>query len=84
MGLIEGAPFSSGSLQLQPGSRILIVTDGVTESADAAGDFYGEDRLVTPELEKATLDDIFVSVEKFSGSLAADDDCTVVDLKYLG
>jgi len=84
VGLIEGAPFSSGSLQLQPGSRVLIVTDGVTESADAAGDFYGEDRLVAPELEKTTLDDIFSSVEKFSGSLAADDDCTVVDLHYLG
>lgn len=84
VGLIEGAPFSSGSLQLQPGSRILIVTDGVTESADAAGDFYGEDRLVAPELEKTSLDDIFASVEKFSGSLAADDDCTVVDLHYMG
>ncbi|HEY1808792.1 MAG TPA: SpoIIE family protein phosphatase [Acidobacteriaceae bacterium] len=84
VGLIEGAPFSSGSLQLKPGSRILIVTDGVTESADAAGEFYGEDRLVAPELEKTSLDDIFSSVEKFSGSLAADDDCTVVDLRYLG
>ncbi len=84
VGLIEGAAFSSGSLQLQPGSRILIVTDGVTESADPAGDFYGEDRLVSPELENTSLDDIFSSVEKFSGSLAADDDCTVVDLRYLG
>ncbi len=62
----------------------MIVTDGVTESADAAGDFYGEDRLVAPELEKTSLDDIFASVEKFSGSLAADDDCTVVDLHYMG
>lgn len=84
VGLIEGAPFSSGSLQLQPGARILIVTDGVTESADAAGDFYGEDRLLAPDLEKTSLDELFSSVEAFSGSLAADDDCTVVDLRYLG
>jgi hypothetical protein len=34
--------------------------------------------------ESATLDDIFMQVERFAGTLAADDDCTVLDVRYLG
>lgn len=84
VGLIEGAPFSSGTLQLQPGDRVLIVTDGVTEASAPDGEFYGEVRLTTPELANATLDTIFEEVERFAGALAADDDCTVMDVRYLG
>ena len=83
VGLIEGAPFSSGTLQLEPGARVLIVTDGVTEAAAPDGEFYGEARLALPEVEKSTLDDIFVQVERFAGALAADDDCTVLDVRFL-
>jgi serine phosphatase RsbU (regulator of sigma subunit) len=84
VGLIEGAPFTAGTLELQPGARVLIVTDGVTEAADAQGEFYGEPRLSDPQFENLSLDDIFAGVEQFAGSLAADDDCTVMDLRYLG
>jgi serine phosphatase RsbU (regulator of sigma subunit) len=84
VGLIEGAAFSSGSVQLQPGAHVLIVTDGVTEAAAPDGEFFGEERLATPEFEAATLDDIFMQVERFAGSLAGDDDCTVLDVRYEG
>lgn len=84
VGLIEGAAFSSGSLQLHPGDRVLIVTDGVTEASAPDGEFYGEARLTCPDLKAGTLDDIFAAVEGFAGSLAADDDCTVMDVRYLG
>ena len=84
VGLIEGAPFSSGEMQLQPGNRVLIVTDGVTEASAPNGEFYGEARLTESEFESATLDDIFLQVERFAGTLAADDDCTVLDVRYLG
>jgi sigma-B regulation protein RsbU (phosphoserine phosphatase) len=84
VGLIEGAPFSSGAVDLKPGNRVLIVTDGVTEASAPDGEFYGEARLAAPEFETATLDDIFLQVERFAGSLAADDDCTVLEVRYLG
>ncbi|HEX4007953.1 MAG TPA: SpoIIE family protein phosphatase [Acidobacteriaceae bacterium] len=84
VGLIEGAPFQSGSLLLQPGSRVLIVTDGVTESQMPDGEFYGEEPLTAPEMANASLDDICNVLMAKCGSLAADDDCTLLDVRYLG
>lgn len=84
VGLIENAPFQSGSIQLQPGSRVLIVTDGVTEAQSLSGDFYGEEPLMLPELADASLDDICNHVQSFCGVLAADDDCTLLEVRYLG
>jgi len=84
VGLIEGAPFSSGEAQLTPGARVLIVTDGVTEASAPNGDFYGEERLTAPEFHQASLDDIFNRLQAFAGTLAADDDCTVLEVRYLG
>lgn len=85
VGLIAGATFTAGTAQLQPGSRLLIVTDGVTESANPAGDFFGEDRLTAPEVQNSSLDDLFAQVQSFCcGPLAADDDCTVLDVRFTG
>jgi serine phosphatase RsbU (regulator of sigma subunit) len=84
VGLIEAAPFTAGKLQLSPGARVLIVTDGVTEAQNTAGDFYGEAPLACEAYEHATLDEICTDLQGFCGTLAADDDCTLVDLRYLG
>jgi sigma-B regulation protein RsbU (phosphoserine phosphatase) len=84
VGLIEDAPFHAGSLRLAAGQRVLVVTDGVTESECGDGAFFGEERLATPELADASLDQICEEVRKFSGSVAASDDCTLLDIRYLG
>ena len=84
VGLIEGAQFHAGTLQLQPGNRVLIVTDGVTEAQSADGSFYGEEPLSCDDFSNVSLDQICATVQAFCGSLAADDDCTLVDLRYRG
>jgi phosphoserine phosphatase RsbU/P len=84
VGLIENAPFQSGTEQLAPGSRVLIVTDGVTEAQTPDGGFYGEEPLMTPEKAQATLNDICDELKCLCGSLAADDDCTLLDVRYQG
>lgn len=84
VGLIEDAPFHAGMVRLAPGNRVLVVTDGVTESECGDGSFFGEERLAEPEVAEATLEQICAAVQRFCGSVAAADDCTLLDIRYLG
>jgi len=45
VGMLEDAPFSAASVQLEPGSVLAVFSDGITEALGADESFYGEDRL---------------------------------------
>lgn len=45
VGLVPGTLFNIEQRQLQPGDRIVLYTDGVTEAQNDAGEFYGRRRL---------------------------------------
>lgn len=45
LGLLDEHPLV-GEERLEPGDRLVLYTDGVVEARDAAGDFFGIDRLV--------------------------------------
>ena len=45
VGLMFGVAFSHFSLQLEPGDRLIILSDGVTECANDAGEMLGEEGL---------------------------------------
>ncbi|MEW1905949.1 PP2C family protein-serine/threonine phosphatase [Streptomyces sp. NPDC086147] len=44
-GFLRDAPPTEHTERLQPGDRILLYSDGVTEARSPGGDFYGEERL---------------------------------------
>ncbi|MFZ1134327.1 MAG: SpoIIE family protein phosphatase [Candidatus Korobacteraceae bacterium] len=82
VGLIPVAHFTSVKHQLNPGDRIIVVTDGVTEAEDASGEFFGNDRL-----EKCChggMEGIESAVTKFRGSTPLSDDCTLTEMIYRG
>lgn len=45
-GLAQTSSATVGSEQLQPGDKLLLYTDGVTEARSPDGDFFGQERLV--------------------------------------
>src|SRR5581483_2922172 len=84
VGLLPEATYQAARIQLRPGDRFIIVTDGVTEAENARGDFYDNERLEEVAAQSAGLEEIFASVTDFCGGTALNDDCTVVELVYTG
>ena len=41
VGLLGAAEFTAASVKLTPGSRVILVSDGITEAEDAQGEFFG-------------------------------------------
>ncbi|MFZ0913839.1 MAG: SpoIIE family protein phosphatase [Candidatus Korobacteraceae bacterium] len=82
VGLVAGAEFQATRLQLKPGDRLLLVTDGVTEAEDAAGEFFGMERL--ENCGKDGFAAIEQAVTAFRGNTALTDDCTITEMLYRG
>ena len=82
VGLVPGVEFHATRLRLNPGDRLLLVTDGVTEAEDAHGEFFGNERL------EACCRDGFAAIEQavnaFRGETPLTDDCTITEMIYRG
>ncbi len=88
LGVMAGAPYESGTLQLQPGDALAMFTDGVTEAMSIDEEEYGEPRLLgvlhkhrsgsAQEIMDAVLADIDVFTE---GVDVLSDDLTMIIVK---
>jgi sigma-B regulation protein RsbU (phosphoserine phosphatase) len=81
VGLISGASYASTHCKLQPGERLLLVTDGITEAENEAGMQFGDTGLNAI----AHYDDvgsILDQVAKFHAPNEAGDDCTLIEIRY--
>tara|TARA_R110000868_G_scaffold294140_1_gene554713 strand:- start:66992 stop:68161 length:1170 start_codon:yes stop_codon:yes gene_type:complete len=90
LGKIEPIEYETKEVQLKPGEKIVLFTDGVTEATAENEDMYEEPRL-EEFLAKHGSDDIekivrslVVDVLKFMGRADQSDDVTVLALEYLG
>ncbi|HEX3472228.1 MAG TPA: SpoIIE family protein phosphatase [Silvibacterium sp.] len=82
VGLMAGAEFQSQTTKVEPGTRILVVTDGVTEAEDETGDFFGNQRMEEAFGNSRNLEEIVENLSCFCGSAAATDDCTMVEIYF--
>jgi phosphoserine phosphatase RsbU/P len=83
VGLLPDSPYLSGRAQMEPGCRVLLVSDGVTEAENAAGDMFGDERLDTG-LAAYNLNQLADSIRGFCGDIPYHDDCTMVELTFRG
>lgn len=80
LGLIPTAEFETYSFKLNPGDRIVLVSDGVNEAQNREGEFFGDERLESTVLEGQ---DLFAAVSDFAQGAPPSDDCTTVELEYI-
>ncbi len=87
---MEGVRFKPYELQLYPGDRLFVYTDGIPEAIDAQTEQYGCDRLVQI-LNKVKDEPLNVALPAVRGDIAAFvgaadqfDDITMLGLTYLG
>ena len=87
---MEGMKYACRTLQLNPGSSILLYTDGITEAANENNELYGEERLLqtlnggnmknAKDICQAVKEDAF----RFIGKVPQADDMTMLALIYHG
>jgi serine phosphatase RsbU (regulator of sigma subunit) len=75
-------PYEQITFQLQPGDRILLYTDGVTEARNPQGEFFGSKRLHDSILHTTTVEEmgekLLQDVRAFEGERSQSDDLTIV------
>jgi serine phosphatase RsbU (regulator of sigma subunit) len=84
VGLLPEVGFEAGTIQLEPGSRVVIVTDGVTEAENMEEDMFGTDRLLAICPGAPGIEEILQAVTQFCEGNSFNDDCTILQLAYKG
>jgi stage II sporulation SpoE-like protein len=90
VGILEDARFEQGTVSLEPGDRLVLYTDGVTEAASPRGELYGEERLYglvasLPQglSSEQVTDRILAGVRAHLEGADAGDDITLMVLRVL-
>lgn len=92
LGGMDEMEFKGQDLTLEPGDKLLLYTDGVTEALNEADEMYGEERLINTldaaEADKLNLQELLAVVQKslalHVGTAAQSDDITMLTLSYYG
>ena len=87
---LEELKYKQASFTMEPGDRLFLYTDGVTEASDANGTLYGEQRLkdylnrnITAD-KKDVLTGLHADIDTFAGECEQADDITMLELDYTG
>lgn len=90
IGVMEEFPYEEMTLQIEPGFRLLLYTDGITEAENMDHQLYGEERLreelreVSCKKQSAQLDveHILNSVHRHANGYTQSDDITMLSIHY--
>ena len=89
LGVMEDAVYRESEKNIHSGQILLILTDGIKESANPSGEMFGGERLLevirdaADKSAREIIEKIFESLNNFRQPLKADDDETLVVIKVL-
>ena len=83
VGLFAEASYTSATDSLRPGERVLLATDGITEAENSEGQQF-EDSWLGAATHCRNISEILDQVAKFQSPNPAQDDCTLVEVRYGG
>lgn len=90
VGLFDDTEFAEDACRLLPGDKLVIYSDGVSETRNGAGEQLGEERLGHTASQLAGLgavqffDSLLDSVQEFAANTPRPDDFTVLALGFQG
>ena len=90
IGGFSGAKFEEYEVQLEPGSKVFLYTDGVPEATNSNKELFGSDRMlealnnISGSSPKEILDGVNKSVEEFVKDAEQFDDLTMLCFEYQG
>lgn len=90
LGGMSGVPYKEYELQMNPGDKLFVYTDGVPEATDANNDMFGTDRMLAalsaePDASpEKTLENVSSAVAAFVKEAEQFDDLTMMCLEYRG
>ena len=90
VGGMESVHYKGYDLQLNPGDKLFVYTDGVPEATDGSGEMFGTDRMITAlrsctdNTPEEILQGVKSAVDSFVGDAEQFDDLTMMCLEYKG
>ena len=90
IGGMDGVRYSQYELQMDPGAKLFIYTDGVAEATNAQEELFGTDRMVHAlqlaenDSPKEILEMVDAAVNSFVGDAPQFDDLTMLCIEFVG
>ncbi|HEU5100604.1 MAG TPA: PP2C family protein-serine/threonine phosphatase [Roseiflexaceae bacterium] len=87
LGATHGASYAQRTIELRPGDRLLLVSDGIVEAMNCARELWGFERLeaafraATHDDPAALIEAILAQIHAFTGDAPPHDDMTMVAIQ---
>lgn len=90
IGGMDGVKYKEYDMQLTPGAKVFVYTDGVPEATNAENELFGTERMITalnkdPSASpEKLLNNVRMSVDRFVKEAEQFDDLTMLCMEYIG